>query len=91
MNRKVLKREYLFICNSYLKLEDIKVDNKNYKPNSFAVREAENIIENYLRDREMSDISNYYQLRQKYERLKILTIAMFITCLIGTLLSVIFK
>lgn len=91
MNRKVLKREYLFICNTYLNLEEIKVDNKNYRSNSFAVREAENIIENYLRDREISDINNYYQLRQKYERLKILTIAMFITCLVGTLLSVIFK
>ena len=67
------------------------MDNKNSKSESYIVREAENIIENYLRDREMSDIKNYYQLKQKYERLKILTIAMFITCLVGTLLSVIFK
>lgn len=67
------------------------MDNKNSKSDSYVVREAENIIENYLRDREMSDIRNYYQLRHKYERLKILTIAMFITCLVGTLLSVIFK
>lgn len=67
------------------------MDNKNSKSDSYVVREAENIIENYLRDREMSDIRNYYQLKQKYERLKILTIAMFITCLVGTLLSVIFK
>lgn len=67
------------------------MDNKNSKSDSYVVREAENIIENYLRDREMSDIRNYYQLKQKYERLKILTIAMFITCLVSTLLSVIFK
>lgn len=67
------------------------MDNKNSKSDSYVVREAENIIENYLKDREMSGIRNYYQLKQKYERLKILTIAMFITCFVGTLLSVIFK
>lgn len=67
------------------------MDNKNSKSESYIVREAENIIENYLRDREKCDIKNYYNLKQRYERLKILTIAMFITCLIGTLLSVIIK
>jgi len=67
------------------------MDNKNSKSDSYVVREAENIIENYLRDRELSDIKNYYHLKEKYERLKILTIAMFITCFIGTLLSVIIK
>lgn len=67
------------------------MDNKNSKSESYIVREAENIIENYLRDREMSDIKNYYNLKEKYERLKILTIAMFVTCLVGTLLSVIIK
>lgn len=67
------------------------MDNKNSKSdNSYVVREAENIIENYLRDREISDIKNYYTLREKYERLKILTIAMFITCFIAAVLSVIF-
>ena len=66
------------------------MDNKNSKSESYVVREAENIIENYLRDRELSDIQNYYNLKEKYERLKILTIAMFITCIVGTLLSVIF-
>lgn len=66
------------------------MDNNNSKSDSYIVREAENVIENYLRDRELCDIKNYYQLRQKYERLKILTIAMIITCLGGTLLSVIF-
>lgn len=67
------------------------MDNKNSKSDSYVVREAENIIENYLRDRELSDIKNYYNLREKYDRLKILTIAMFITCFIGTLLSVVLK
>ena len=66
------------------------MDNKNSKSESYVVREAENIIENYLRDRELSDIKNYYKLKDKYERLKILTIAMFITLFIGTLLSIIF-
>ena len=38
------------------------MDNKNSKSDSYVVREAENIIENYLRDRELSDIKNYYNL-----------------------------
>ena len=65
--------------------------NKNSKSESQIVKQAENIIENYLRDREICDIKNYCNLKEKYERLKILTIAMFITTLIGTLLSVIFN
>ena len=65
--------------------------NKNSKSESYIVREAENIIENYLRDREICDINNYYNLKEKYDRLKILTIAMFITCCIGSLLSLFFK
>lgn len=67
------------------------MDNKNSKSDSYVVREAENIIENYLRDREQCDIQNYYGLSRKYERLKILTISLFITCFIVTLLSVIFR
>ena len=66
------------------------MDNKNSKSDSYVIREAENIIENYLRDRELSDIKNYYNLKDKYERLKIVTIAMVITLFIGTLLTVIF-
>ena len=64
--------------------------NKNSKSESYIVRQAENIIENYLRDREICDMKNYYNLKEKYQKLKILTIAMFITCFVGTLLSVIF-
>lgn len=67
------------------------MNNKNSKSESHIVKQAENIIENYLRDREICDIKNYYNLKEKYARLKILTIAMFITTLIGILLSVIFN
>ena len=66
------------------------MENKNSKSDSYVVREAENIIENYLKNRELSDIKNYYQLKEKYERLRILTIAVMITTFIGTLLSIIF-
>jgi len=65
------------------------MNNKNSKSESHIVREAENIIENYLRDREICDIKNYYNLREKYERLRILTVAMFITFFIGMLLNII--
>ncbi len=66
------------------------MENKNSKSDSYIIREAENIIDNYLRDRELSDIKNYYKLRDKYERLKILTIAMSITLFISTLITTIF-
>lgn len=66
------------------------MENKNSKSDSYVIREAENIIENYLKNRELSDIKNYYQLKEKYERLRILTIAVMITTFIGTLLSIIF-
>ena len=65
------------------------MDNKNSKSNGYVVREAENIIENYLRDRELSDIKNYYNLQEKYERLKILSIAMIITFSVGILINII--
>ena len=64
------------------------MNNKNSKSESYIVREAENIIKKYLEDREMGDIKKYYNLKEKYERLQILTIAVFITGSIGTLLSV---
>ena len=67
------------------------MNNKNSKSESYIVREAENIIEKYLNDREMCDIKNYYHLREKYERLKILTVAMFVTFCIGMLLNIIIK
>lgn len=65
------------------------MDNKNSKSESYVVKEAENIIENYLRDREMSDIKNYYQLQEKYNRLKILTVAIIVAYNIGIILNII--
>ena len=66
------------------------MQNKNSKSKNHVVREAENIIEKYLNDREMSDIKKYYDLKEKHERLKILTISMFITFSISKLLNIIF-
>ena len=66
------------------------MDNKNFKSDSYVVREAENIIDKYLNNREESDIKNYYNLKEKYERLKILTIVMFITSSLGALCSILF-
>ena len=67
------------------------MDNKNSKSNGYVVREAENIIENYLRDREIGDIKKYYDLKEKYDRLKILSVAMGITFSIGMLINIIIK
>lgn len=67
------------------------MNNKNFKSESHIVREAENIIEKYLNEREMSDINKFYNLQEKYERLKILTIAMSTIGFIGILLSIILK
>lgn len=67
------------------------MENKNSKSESYIVREAENIIDKYLRDRENSDIENYCNLKEKYNRLKILTISLFITNSIGILLNIIIK
>ena len=66
------------------------MQNKNSKSKNHVVREAENIIEKYLNDREMSDIKKYYDLKEKPERLKILTISMVITFSISMLLNIIF-
>ena len=43
------------------------MQNKNSKSKNHVVREAENIIEKYLNDREMSDIKKYYDLKEKEE------------------------
>ena len=66
------------------------MDSKNSKSESYVIREAENIIDNYLRDRELCDIKNYYILKEKYERLKIWAISLLIIFTIGTLLNIIF-
>lgn len=67
------------------------MQNKNSKSKSYIVREAENIIEKYIEDRELRDIQKYYKLKDKYERLKILTFAVFLTSSIGILLDIILK
>ena len=66
------------------------MQNKNSKSESYIVREAENIIEKYLESRELSDIKKYYQLNEKYKKLRILTAVVLITFFIGMILSIIF-
>ena len=61
---------------------------KNPKSESYIIKEAENVIENYLKTRENKENN---LLKEKYERLKITSIAMGIVGLIGILISVIFK
>lgn len=61
---------------------------KNPKSESYIIKEAENVIENYLKTRENKENN---LLKEKYERLKITIIAMGIVGLIGILISVIFK
>lgn len=62
---------------------------KNPKSESYIIKEAENIIEDYLKNREESYYQNIF--KEKYERLKILSIALGITSTIGILLSVVFR
>ncbi len=61
---------------------------KNPKSESYIIREAENIIEEYIKNREES---YEYGLKEKYERLKILSIALGIVGSIGILISIILK
>ena len=61
---------------------------KNPKSESYIIKEAENVIENYLKTRENKENN---LLKEKYEILKITSIAMGIVGLIGILISVIFK
>ena len=65
------------------------MQNKNSKSKGYIVREAENIIDKYIDDRELRDIKKYCDLKEKYERLKILTIAMLITFSAGLLISIV--
>lgn len=64
------------------------MQNKNFKSESNIVREAENIIDKYLSNRELSNIKKYYNLKEKYERLRILTFATLVTFIVGMLLSI---
>lgn len=60
---------------------------KNPKSESYIIKEAENIIENYLKNREEEYNNNIF--KEKYERLKILSIALGIVGSIGILISII--
>lgn len=62
---------------------------KNPKSESYIIKEAENIIENYLKNREEEYDNHYY--KEKYERLKILSISMSIVGAVGILISIILK
>jgi len=65
--------------------------NKNSKSESFIVREAENIIEKYLANRELGNVKKYYQLKEKYEKLRILAILIFATFMGSMILNIFFK
>jgi len=64
--------------------------NKNSKSESYIVRQAENVIEKYLSNRELSNVKKYYELRKKYEKLKIIIIFTFVTFIIAILLNIIY-
>jgi len=65
--------------------------NKNSKSESYIVREAESIIEKYLTNRELGNIKKYYQLKEKYEKLRILAILIFATFMGSMILNIFFK
>lgn len=62
---------------------------KDPKSKSYIIKEAESVIDSYLKNKkkEFSDL-NY---KEKYERLKIISIAMGIVYFSGILLTLIFK
>ena len=61
---------------------------KNPKSESYIIKEAENIIEKYLKNRKED---NYIDYKEKYERLKILSISLVVVGSIGILLNIIFN
>ncbi len=63
---------------------------KNPKSESYILKQAEQVIESYLKRRENENDNNNSKLKEKYERLKILTIAMFIVTAVETLINVVF-
>ena len=67
------------------------MEGKNFKSDSYVIREAETIIKNYIRERQISDIQNFYQLKAKYVRLKILTIAISIVLGMSLLFPMLFQ
>ena len=66
------------------------MQSKNSKSESYIVREAESIIEKYISNREYSDIKRYHKLKEKYEKLKVLNIAILVTLASAIMLSIFF-
>ncbi len=65
--------------------------NKNSKSESYVVREAESIIEKYLTNRELGNIKKYYQLKEKYEKLRILAFLIFGIFIVSMILNMFFR
>lgn len=59
---------------------------KNPKSESYIIKEAENVIEEYVKNRKESVLIDY---KEKYERLKILSVVLGIIIIVGSLLSII--
>ena len=57
---------------------------KKPQSESYIIKEAESIIEAYVRQREENEVHKY---REKYERLKILSIAMGVVGSLGILIT----
>lgn len=65
--------------------------NKNSKSESYIVREAENVIKKYLNNRELSNINKYYQLKEKYEKWRILAVVTSAILVVTVILNIFFK
>lgn len=59
---------------------------KNPKSESYIIKEAENVIEEYVKNRKENVLIDY---KEKYERLKILSVVLEIIIIVGSLLSII--
>ncbi len=59
---------------------------KNPKSESYIIKEAENVIEKYVKNRKENVLIDY---KEKYERLKILSVVLGIIIIVGSLLSII--
>ena len=57
--------------------------------NSYIIRQAENIIDDYVKNKQSKH--NIYYYKEKYERLKILSIIMGIVSVLGILFTILFK
>ncbi len=62
---------------------------KEQNSNSYIIRQAENIIDDYAKNKKSKHDIYYY--KDKYERLKILSIIVSIVSALGILFTVIFK